>query len=355
MRFTTSKMACVVVLVLGFVGLGAGWFAQSKPATSTNADNAATSGTKEAARPDTAIPDVVALIRLQQSSSPRAPDAPPEPTDTSAPALRPQALILAKSQKVLAEALRTEGVTDLAIIHQQADAVGWLRRSLRLSFMDNDILAIGLSDAAEEESAKLVNAVAEVLEYTINDSCRQQQSVRLNRLSELTDHYDELLSAKRRAILQLTGTTSDARVLTASERKQLLMQDIAECTRELRRVRLERVAAQQRLARQRASKSSPDLEERLSVLKAQEEALQEEQKELQGKADDRLSPQRAVDLERLEDELRQTKRIRDRLGSQLAEVKLEIRCSGAVILQRADIPKKSSSKSGGKPKSVRKQ
>jgi hypothetical protein len=341
---TRLKIAAALLLVVGVLGAGVGWLRQ--PATAANlADE------QELANQEDAPPEVYALFQLT-----------PEPELLNEPQpgrvqsgedfnlmKRTQAALL-KSRTVLNTVLRKKAVAELPLVRQQRDAVAWLEKVLRVDFPNNAaLLRVGMSGYKPDEMAAVVNAVADVyLEHFIDYESKKMFQ-RLDEVERLSTQAEANIYSKRQTLKRFKDTLGvvDLDSPASTIRQQLTVQGLLDCTRELRRVRLDMVALKVRLARMRAGKKGSEesqksvnqLEDQLTILIEQEKLLVEEEKHLQDQAD--RASRTSIELKMKQEELTEVERVAKRLCAEKERLAIEARTARSRIrlVQRAEAAK----------------
>jgi RNA polymerase sigma factor (sigma-70 family) len=332
MLFTKLKTTAAMLLAVGI--LSAGLVRVARPAWSANRPE---DQPKQPVR-EAQHPEVYALLRLPND---------PRVQDFTA-FWRTQALLL-KSRLVLAEALKDKGVKGLALVQQQKDPLVWLEQSLQVQFVDNsELLRAGMSGHNPEEMATLVNAVVDTYLREVGGRERDKRAERLKKLEKLRGELEQKVRQLRDNYqgLQKKNDETDGATSSSGMGRQLLMQEMLDCTRELRRVRLEKAASQVRLARKTAAvkegaekerERSTD-EEHTAILTEQERLLAEEQKRLQ----DSLRKNATEDFDRqmLQRQIAEDEAMLSKVAADSGQLRLDLQDnSGAVtVLERAEAP-----------------
>src|SRR5262249_49341180 len=162
---------------------------------------------------------------------------------------------LVKSRLVLNAALKMPAVVQLPAIKRQPNPLAWLEKSLQVDFPNNgEILRIGLTGPAPEELVPVVDAVAGAYLQQIDPGSPLQR--RLERLTQFHDNIKGTLAQRRHILAKLEAELGIDISPTSSVRHQHLVQELTDCTRELRRVKLAKVAARVRLSRHQAPKQT---------------------------------------------------------------------------------------------------
>jgi hypothetical protein len=290
------------------------------------------------------IPTVFALVRL-----PKADPLLPEPeqarngADKADELMKRNAMTLVKSRDTLSAALRQDPVRALAILQKQQNQVAWLEKVLEVDFPnDGDIMRIGMNGSNPEEMAILVNAIVDAFAIRRKTEAQKNEANRAITLETVCSQMEEQLREQKKALHQLQDVLRSSSHLE----KQFLLQSLQDCSRELRRVRLERVALQAKLARKPADQgdgkeSKPGskrfLEEQTAILAEQEKLLAEEEKDLRRKAD---RVQIGIfDIEFRQEDIDVTRQILRRLREEKARLEVEKHDPARIsVVQRAEAP-----------------
>ena len=339
---TKLKFAGVLLLAVGILAAGAVWLMHPAAASP------AAEEVQAAATPDDQPPEVYALLRLEREEShPFSGVQSAQSQEDFALMRRTQAAII-KSRAILAQALRQSAVAKSPLVRQQRDAVGWLERALRVDAPnDAELIRIGMSGYESDEMAAVVNAVVEV--YTDDFIKRDQErySTRLNKLESLQQEYEDEMRQRQTLLVKLAQEVGkqDLNDPTTLLQKQVMTQEVLDCKRELRRVRLEEAALRiqfesSRKDGQRATTTS--LEQQLAIRGAQEKLLRQEEeklwdrvKELVSKGADRH------DMERVQREIDSIGQFLKDIGAKTKRARIELASirSRITLLQRAEAPK----------------
>jgi hypothetical protein len=174
---------------------------------------------------------------------------------------------------VLYAALQDPKVSALAGVREHADPIDWLENTLRVDQLSPEIMRVGLNGKLPEELATVVNTVAYAYFKDLVDRERDLQRGRLEALEQIGNNYTGQLNDGRRKLRERAKALGVEPV--SSFERDLRFRDLLDCKRELRRVRLARVAAEARAGKNAASAGAET-----SVLEAQEKVLAEEEKQL---------------------------------------------------------------------------
>jgi len=250
-------------------------------------------------------------------------------------------VFLVKSRLVLNAAIRHEEAAKLDCIKKQDDPLEWLEENLQVDYPnDGPVLRIGMSCADLKDMQILVKAVTNAYLQELVNRDRNLIHVRLANLKDVCAKYEQAVATKRNTIRQIMRAAANVQVVDPriqALEQQLLPQELAECRRELRRVKLDKVAAQARLAKLQADKKTREeapvvfnrLEEEIAVLTEQEKLLSEEEKRLLAKA---ANNKDAIDLSELQTEIAELEQKIKRLQDEQETLKIELSASPRVTL-----------------------
>jgi hypothetical protein len=248
---------------------------------------------------------------------------------------------LIKSRFVCSAALRDPKVARLPMVLRQKDPVAWLGDQIAVDFpLDTEIMRIAMAGDDTAQVAPLVNAVTEAYFQEVINVEHNQRLEHFSRLKDAFNDYTEKLKDHRRKRADLALATGlNGRERPQDARWRTLLTD---CERDLRRVRLEKAAAQARLDRRKADKQGgapiAELEEGLAVLEVQEKYLSEEADDLRRK--DQEQTRYSLELETLREEIDHIERTVRQIGEQTERLAVELQAPKRVkILHLAEVPK----------------
>jgi hypothetical protein len=217
---------------------------------------------------------------------------------------------------VLKAALHAPQAEKLAVVRERADPIAWLEKALRVDFqLGPSIMRVGLDGNHPEELAAVVNAVANAYLAKVVEPEKVGRLERIQQLEKLLSTCENQERMQRETQRKL-GDILGERPLSSFER-DLLFQDLLDCKRELRRVRLARVAAEARAGKDPASTRAET-----AVLEARQKFLAEDEKLLLEKAASAGSSD--IDLQMSRDKISQLAELNRRLRAELATLKLEL-------------------------------
>jgi hypothetical protein len=170
-----------------------------------------------------------------------------------------------RSRLVLSAALRPPEVANLSIVRRQADPLAWLARSLVVDFPSSpEVMRVGLQGDPAGDVVVLVNAVKDAYLSDFANRTYTSRNDQLRRLQDLAKVADDSARRTREVIWALRAEEGSATSRAAE-------QELVDCRRELRRVRLARVAADKGSGK--GGESAAVLAEQEQVLRVEEEQL----------------------------------------------------------------------------------
>jgi hypothetical protein len=257
---------------------------------------------------------------------------------------RTQAALL-RSRLVINAALKQPKVTELSLVRTAKDPIGWLVRALRIDFPgDGEILRVGLDGSQIAELALLLDGIVDAYLHEIVNKEHQKRVERVNQLEKLYSQKADELQRKRRQLRSLQESSdSGSGGLSPSGEEQLFVHRMLDQDRELRRVQLEKTAAETRLARLRAklpagetrSAAYRDLEEQIAILAAQDKLLHEVEPRMRNEDLRRQRPHASLELQSVADEIHCLEHLSERLAAELEARKIELEAPPRVRLLEA--------------------
>jgi RNA polymerase sigma factor (sigma-70 family) len=320
---TTTAIALVVALAgagVGLLAMGGAFFPRPLPAA--RAEQPAE------ARKDEPAPHALVFIANDQ------PAVLPQPgqraaTESEYDAFRRTQAAVVKSRLVLQAALKQPAVADLRVVRQQADPLAWLEMGLQVDVPAGmEVLRISFSGGTPHDQVALINAVAHAyLDQAIGRDHAAQRE-RLSRLQDLVAKYDAQISEKRALARKLAMATGAREEGKPSWQEKLLLEDLRDLKRELRRIKLARVAAQVRLAKYKEAGAdfqgtARKLEEEVLVLTQQEKTLGEDLKQLLKEAGEQNAS--SVEVESFRRELAAVEDMARRLSAEVEALNADFR------------------------------
>jgi hypothetical protein len=263
-----------------------------------------------AAPQEQARPDAYILFRLTRASS-RG-----QPAEEDFDAFRQTQAALLKTNLVLSAALRRSDVAALGVVKQQKDPMTWLENSLEVDFrLSPEIMRVSLSGGKPEELATLLNGIASAYrEQVINPEWNKKQ-LRRHELESLQN------SVEQRRLSRLQEIRSLAIALGGPQNsleRELVLQELIDCQRELRRARLARAAAEAR-----GGKDKDSSQWDLAAFNAQVNLLTKEMADLL----DKIKPlgTGSIDLENLRSEVAREDEAIKQVVKEIQALEIELR------------------------------
>jgi RNA polymerase sigma factor (sigma-70 family) len=335
-----NKWRAMVLVVLTVVVLGGGLAVFGLTAGETRPvenEEVKPAGKEEA-------PLVYALVQVlrpeQEPGSARAADAEKEHE-----AFRRTVAALVKTRLVIAAGLLRPDVMGLPVLKGHKDPVAWLEDSLMVDFPnEGDILRVGLRGRETKQLGVIVNAIVQECVNSASTEERKARAAVLAELEKAADQYAHDLEEKR---VRLKKYVKELGVDVVPVLRQHWLAELNTASQELRRVRLQRVAVQVRIAR---LKTRPA--ERLNVEKLTEEemVLTEQEKLLSKEREDLLTQvarQNAEPamLETLQRDIAAAEEAKRQIDRKRESLRVRLRNADRLrILQLAEVP------SAAKPK-----
>ncbi len=339
---TKLKSVAALLLAVAILGAGAAWL--MRPATASTSPE----GVEAATPPEDRPPEVYALLRLERADSHLPGGAQPtQPQEDFALMRRTQATII-KSRATLGAALRQPAVAKLPLVRQQRDPVGWLEKVLRVDAPNNaELLRVGMNGYKPEEMAVVVNAVVDVFIEDFVKQDRERNLPRLKALQGLRHEYQEKAKERKAVLVNLARAlgAADPNDPTASVRQQVMTQEILDCKRELRRLRLEEAALRVQIEwgrKEGRTAIKTPLEQQLAIRGEQQRILREEEEKLWARVTGRAAKSAdREDLQQVQHEIGEIMQFLTNIDAQSERVRMELESSRSriTILQKAEATK----------------
>ncbi len=334
---TKLKIITALLLTVGVTGAGVVWLLRPAEAS------APVEKAEAVTAPDDQPPEVYALLRLEREERRLVNGShPAQREEDFALTRRTQAAII-KSRAVLGAALRQPAVAKLPLVRQQRDPLRWLERALKVDSPNNAaLLRVGMNGYQPDETAAVVNAVVEVY---MDDFRKRDAERKLLRLKELDDVYhrrQERVKERQDVLISLGKAlrNPDVNDPTAPMRQQVIIQEILDCQRELRRVRLEETSFRVQVERMQGDQSS--LKRQLAIRVEQEKLLREEEKHLWSQLRELVATNEDKrDIQQVQGEIDEAKQFLKRLGDEREQLRIDLNRSRdrITLLQKAEAPK----------------
>ena len=273
-----------------------------------------------------AEPQVFALIRICRSPPRILPGTARElPASDEFAAYRRTQAVLLRSERNLKAALKRNEVAKLEFINKQAEPVAWLRSRLRIDFPEDAAIMRVTLDG--EDSAALVVLVDAVVHAYLEDAVyaeRLQSNEVVTWMDKTYCNAVNQLHTKKESLRKMIQNLGGG-VRTDTE-ERLLVQQIIDIRREMRRIELERCKAESR----------GEAKEEIAALGKQESLLSRELMPLTKAIS--ASPAMHGEIEILKEEIAGEREMVARLGRQLHGLRLELQAPSRVVLwQAADV------------------
>jgi hypothetical protein len=331
---SNRRTTTALLLVGGVLGAALLWLIQLAAAAKT-ADRA---------------PTVYALLHLANDEPIPLSDAPPgwAQSKPDVEQMKRREVAMIKSRPVLISALRDPSVADQPLVRQQADPAGWLEKTLQVDFPNNaNLMRVGMTGSRREELAAIVNAVvAAYLNLTAKGE-RDRMLSRFNELEKVNLISAQAVRTKTDALNRVRATLKVKDPQVAAIEQQVLQQQRLDCSREIRRIGLEKAAHQNRLVRKKAARkdaleAEPNvarLEEEIALLTEQEKLLVEEEKRLRNQCYELCSE--SPGLKEQQQEIDVSRKALDQLAAEKERLAIELQCKRKriFVLQDAADPK----------------
>lgn len=234
-------------------------------------------------------------------------------------------LTLLKGRPVLKAALDNKAVSQLPTLAKQADPLEWLEKELRVDHLDGtDLVRISLTvPEAGNDIPNIVNAVINAYLEEVVSRETATDKARLNDLQNVYGVAEEKLRVSRDALNSLLRTLKEGDDQIWNSRKQLLLEEYAAATRDIRKVKesiskLDNKIAMYRL-RQDPANPMPDeingsfeilIEKELesdSIVRAKELEIANLNEMLRGYKDKQVGDSQAARIQSLERQIQSAK------------------------------------------------
>jgi hypothetical protein len=193
----------------------------------------------------------------------------------------------------------------------QDDPVEWLEDHIQVDFEVSPVtMRISATGNNPDESRTIVTAVRDAY---LKAAISSEQDRKVKRLHELMKAEAEL--AERQSLLE--RVREEAGASTAALERELLVQELLDCKRELLRVRLARAATGR----------DKDASANDRALAAQEQLLRDEQKDLLAKADllDKAKSKKLSDATKVQGGVEVLEGMAERLTAEIVRLQLELK------------------------------
>lgn len=248
---------------------------------------------------------------------------------------------LLSSPFVIRAALEDPKVAELPSVKAEADPIEWIGEHLRIEFK-GELMAVSFDGGTPEENAAVANAV---VDSYLNEVVNKDRSERLARIDTLRNIYEQRLrnlEERRKALREQAQAAGVADPQARADLHRMKVDQLGEILSEARRLRLERTAAEVRLARRREQGGNElaisELEESLAILDAQVKALQEEAESLTAEVRDQFG-RVALEEQATRDEIEVAGKGVERIAQEIERLTVEVETPMRVqLLQHAHAP-----------------
>jgi hypothetical protein len=195
---------------------------------------------------------------------------------------------LMRSRFVMNAALQHDGISRLPLLKSQADPIEWLVTNLEVNWLrDSELVEVSLpprTGLSSTEQASVINAVVNAYMDEVVNKERKQKLQRQETLKKLSKTYADMLKTRRDTIRKLASTAPQGQEPSEWEKYTMSRLQLDLSTRAidltLERVKAEALLKWRRKSEARSSEQSQkeiaQLEEQLTVLEAQQKAIQHE-------------------------------------------------------------------------------
>jgi len=243
--------------------------------------------------------------------------------------------VLIKSRLVLSVALGDHRVSQLLSIKDRSDPIAWLLQNLEVTNpKDTEILSVSLasrSGVSGSDQAAIINAVVQAyLDEVVNADLKRQVN-RLDLLRKLEQTKQHELRERRETLRKLSFSGGEGDPTTGLEKDALprLSRDLR--TRRVK-LRLERSEAETLLARRKGvpgaatdqvrSKEIAQFEDRLAVLSAGQEVLDEELERLSHEI--RGAANQELDRKAMNDDIARLEEVSRKIGAEVEALNVQL-------------------------------
>ncbi len=242
-------------------------------------------------------------------------------------------IALVTSRRVLNAAVKGEPrVLKTRLLSGQEDPLGFLEKHIVADFkLAPQILRISMVGNDPDGQVLIVNAVREAYMKEIVNRGESDRAAQVQRLQDIYNTHEESLRKRRQTLQALREALGVERPAVRPEQEKLLYEDLLDCKRELRRLRLARVACQAR-----ADREKDKFRDELAGLNAQVQLLEQEQKELLNQVQ---KPRKATpDVDAMQEEIARSEKFIAVFANRIEKLKLELQAPGRVsVLETATV------------------
>ena len=245
-------------------------------------------------------------------------------------------MALMRSRLVMNTALQHGDISKSPLLKSQADPIEWLAKNLQVNREgESEIVEVSLppgTSLSSKEQATIDNAVVDAYIDEVVNKDRKQMLQRLETLKSLSKSYQEMVKTRRDTIRKLAMTAGSDQDLSTPEKETMPRLFLDLRTRAID-LKLQRVEAEALLhsrtkieakSGDQAQKELAQLQDRLTVLEAQQKAVDHEIELLVAQM--RKAFDRAIDLDLsdYQEDLKQIQRAADKIGTTLEQLNVEL-------------------------------
>jgi hypothetical protein len=258
---------------------------------------------------------------------------------------------LMRSRFVMNTALQHDDISRLPLLKSQADPIDWLEKNLEVSnIADTELVEVSLpprTGFSSKDQATVINAVVRAYIDEVVSKDRKQMLRRQETLKKLSREYSEMMNSRRDTIRKLASTAAHSQTISDQEEYAVSRLHLDLRTRAiditLERVKAEALLKLRRKSEARSSEQSrkeiAQLQVQLTVLEAQQNAIQHELELSVDQMQKTTDRERAsdLDLSEYQDDLKQLQIAADKIGATLEELNVELQAPPRVMLvERAE-------------------
>jgi hypothetical protein len=220
-----------------------------------------------------------ALIRVLKQTPVLMPGRAVEPPEDFESYRNSQAQLI-RSNYVCGPALRSPKVSQLPLVAKQSDPGDWLAELIQVTVVpESEIIRVSIDLPDRDQAQALLHAVMDSYIETVIEDERNRQHKRLETLQKIWQTHQSDLKSKRKAIRELSSVVGTSDKPEIEIPRAMNLEDLRASRTDLRKIRLDKVAAETRLARRKGEKTATPLEtaaieETVATLAAQEKFLQ---------------------------------------------------------------------------------
>lgn len=244
---------------------------------------------------------------------------------------------LLRSSLVLEKVLDDPEIAALPSIARQDDPVEWLRHNLEVTIAPNtEVMDATLGGSVPSaDRAPLLRAIIEAYNKYIVHGEAEDRLRRLQYLEKLSGEYVDELKSKRERLRKVAAANGGEPDWAAQRAEAAL----GERDRLLLDLRLKEVEAQTLLERHKGRNDGAELEDRVAVLAAQKQAVEEERTQLEEQIRNRRN--QGMDLRTEEEQVDVLKQTSSEVRKEIEALKIELTAPARVqVVSWPKLPKR---------------